>query len=213
MPITSNSEPRTPNPELPHYASQKRCVATGEIMRSAFFQINNLHRTHRATPNPRKIGLPACLPVRSLTVAVPKGAAGFHGTYRTARVSKRLPSRVRSNRSGDLFYEIMQFGGPDPYIAEERALRRGAHGRRRVGRERCAYVPRQQRPVEAVSRRRPRHARSIRSRSEAGVGMVRLASLPDREGEAECRTFRAGGAGADGPQLYFDHAECRRPAR
>jgi hypothetical protein len=41
---------RTPNAELTRYASQERCVARAETMRSAFFQINNLRRTHRATP-------------------------------------------------------------------------------------------------------------------------------------------------------------------
>src|SRR5260370_1123467 len=67
-----NDERRTPRPTerrrtfspAPHYASPKRCVVRGEIMRSAFFQINNLHRTHRATPNRRKIGLPACVRAR-----------------------------------------------------------------------------------------------------------------------------------------------------
>ena len=35
------------------YASQKRCVARGQNLRSGFFRFNGLYRTHRPTPKER----------------------------------------------------------------------------------------------------------------------------------------------------------------
>ena len=42
-------KPRT-DERRTNYASQKRCVAKHENMRSGFFRLNNLNRTHRAAP-------------------------------------------------------------------------------------------------------------------------------------------------------------------
>ena len=42
---------RNPPLETPHDASRLRCVARARIMRREMSRINDLHRTHRATPN------------------------------------------------------------------------------------------------------------------------------------------------------------------
>jgi hypothetical protein len=42
---------REPPLETPHDASRLRCVARARIMRHEMSRINDLHRTHRATPN------------------------------------------------------------------------------------------------------------------------------------------------------------------
>src|SRR5271165_339131 len=92
-------------------------------------------------------------------------------------------------------------------------LNRRPYGRRRFRGKRCAHVSRRGWTVEAAARRKSRDAGGVRPRSQAGLGMVRLA--PRRSGgrETESRPLCARGPGTPQLQLHSDHAKCRRTAR